>query len=148
MAMKTNADLERQPAVSLLEERLKADGLLRQFEDERIPVVEVDSFPDLGRMVALRFIEWVQQNPEGVVSLPTGKTPEYFIRWTHHILENWSAPDVRDLWDTYALAPDPLPNPAAWYPGSPIMFISDPWYERAFTDFSKLRVYLDNIDPL
>ena len=105
MAMKTNADLERQPGVSLLEERLKADGLLRQFEDERIPIVEVDSFPDLGRMVALRFIEWVQQNSEGVVSLPTGKTPEYFIRWTNHILENWAEPDIMNLRDTYALAP-------------------------------------------
>ena len=35
MAMQSNADLGRQLAVSLLEERLKADGLLRQFEDRR-----------------------------------------------------------------------------------------------------------------
>ena len=39
-----------------------------------------------GKLTALRFLEWVQQNPEGVVSLPTGKTPEYFIRWVTEYL--------------------------------------------------------------
>ena len=25
-----------------------------------------------------------------MISLPTGKTPEYFIKWTQHILSNWN----------------------------------------------------------
>src|SRR5512139_3024237 len=43
---------------------------------ERIPTLVVPNFPALGRLSALRFLEWVLENPEGVVSLPTGKTPE------------------------------------------------------------------------
>jgi len=57
--------------------------------DEKIPVVQVNNFPSLGQMTALRFLEWVQTNPEGVVSLPTGKTPEYFIRYAQHYLKYW-----------------------------------------------------------
>ncbi len=56
---------------------------------EKIPVIQVTNFPELGKMTALRFIEWVQQNPRGVISLPTGKTPEHFIKWVSHFLKNW-----------------------------------------------------------
>ena len=42
---------------------------------ERIPTIVVDSFPALGRLTAMRFLEWAQRNPGGVISLPTGKTP-------------------------------------------------------------------------
>ena len=48
----------------------------------KVPYIIVDSFPDLGLITTLRFFEWVFNNPEGVISLPTGKTPEYFIKWT------------------------------------------------------------------
>ena len=48
--------------------------------EEKIPVIETSNFPAMGRLTALRFLEWVLENPEGVISLPTGKTPEYFIR--------------------------------------------------------------------
>ena len=57
--------------------------------DEKIPVIQVNNFPNLGQLTALRFLEWVQNNPEGVVSLPTGKTPEYFIRYAEHYLKHW-----------------------------------------------------------
>ena len=50
---------------------------------EKIPVIQVENFPQLGELAALRFIEWLQNNPNGVVSLPTGKTPEHFIYWFH-----------------------------------------------------------------
>jgi glucosamine-6-phosphate deaminase len=56
---------------------------------ERIGVIVVDSFPALGTLTALRFIEWVQHNPEGVIALPTGKTPEHFIRETSRFLGGW-----------------------------------------------------------
>ena len=52
----------------------------------RIPYILIDNFPDIGLIVSLRFLEWVIENPEGVISLPTGKTPEYFIKWTHYLL--------------------------------------------------------------
>ncbi len=54
-----------------------------------IPYIVVDNFPKLGLFTALRFLEWVSANPGGVISLPTGKTPEFFIRWTNYLLENW-----------------------------------------------------------
>ncbi len=63
---------------------------------EKIPVIQVTNFPELGKLTALRFIEWVQANPGGVVSLPTGKTPEHFIKWVAHFLKNWGKQNVAD----------------------------------------------------
>ena len=57
-----------------------------QNQTTKIPYILVDNFPDLGFLTSLRFLEWVSKNPEGVISLPTGKTPEYFMKWTHHFL--------------------------------------------------------------
>ena len=45
---------------------------------EKIASVEVDNFPLLGKLTALRFIEWVLKNPGGAISLPTGRTPEFY----------------------------------------------------------------------
>ena len=63
----------------------------------KIPYVVVDTLPKLGLLKSLRFLEWVSVNPEGVISLPTGKTPEYFIKWTKKILNNWNNPKIRSL---------------------------------------------------
>ena len=35
--------------------------------DEKIGAVVVRTFPELGRLAALRFLEWARDNPEGVV---------------------------------------------------------------------------------
>ncbi|NWF50247.1 MAG: PIG-L family deacetylase [Ignavibacteriaceae bacterium] len=64
---------------------------------EKIPVIQVPNFPELGKLTALRFIEWVQANPEGVVSLPTGKTPEHFIKWVSHIIKNWNKEEISSI---------------------------------------------------
>ena len=61
---------------------------------EKIRTIVVDNFPALGKLAALRFIEWVQHHPGGVISLPTGKTPEHFIHWVTHLLDNWGTPEV------------------------------------------------------
>ena len=67
---------------------------------EKIGAIVVDSFPALGTLAAMRFIEWVQREPEGVVSLPTGKTPEYFIREVRRLLSGWNKKTVqRELAD-------------------------------------------------
>ena len=63
---------------------------------EKIPIIQVNNFPELGKLTALRFIEWVQDNPDGVISLPTGKTPEHFIKWVGHFLKNWDTQAVKD----------------------------------------------------
>lgn len=63
---------------------------------EKLPIIQVDNFPQLGELTALRFIEWLQNNPEGVISLPTGKTPEHFIYWVSYILKKWHSSDVEN----------------------------------------------------
>ncbi len=68
-----------------------------------IPYILVDNFPELGFLTALRFLEWVSAHPEGVISLPTGKTPEYFIRWTHRILDSWGSKETDHLLNEHGL---------------------------------------------
>ncbi len=68
-----------------------------------IPYITVDNFPKLGFFTALRFLEWVSENPAGTISLPTGKTPEYFIKWTRFLLENWDSEKVLKYRAEYGL---------------------------------------------
>jgi glucosamine-6-phosphate deaminase len=63
----------------------------------KIPYIVVKNFPNLGLLTSLRFLEWASENPEGVISLPTGKTPEYFIKWTQRILNGWNKPETVKL---------------------------------------------------
>lgn len=72
---------------------------------EKIRAVVVDNFPELGKASAFRFLEWAQANPEGVCSLPTGKTPEYFIKWVKRILSEWDSPSMKDEVRRYGLKP-------------------------------------------
>src|SRR5512135_1214421 len=64
---------------------------------EKIRIIEVGNFPLLGKLTALRFVEWVLKNPGGVISLPTGKTPEHFIKWVMRILERWNTKDIQKI---------------------------------------------------
>ncbi len=63
--------------------------------DEKIPTIVVPNFPVLGKLTAVRFLEWAAQNPNGVISLPTGKTPEHFIKHVHHFLKTWDKKETR-----------------------------------------------------
>jgi glucosamine-6-phosphate deaminase len=63
----------------------------------RLPYIVVKNFPDLGLLTSLRFIEWVADHPDGVISLPTGKTPEYFIKWTQYLLNNWEKSEAQKI---------------------------------------------------
>jgi len=77
---------------------------------EKIGVIVVDNFPALGKLTALRFLEWVQTNPGGVISLPTGKTPEYFIKWVIHYLQKWDKPEVQKELEENGLDPSIRPD--------------------------------------
>lgn len=68
-----------------------------------IPYIVVDNFPRLGLFTSLRFLEWVSENPEGVISLPTGKTPEFFIKWTDYLLDNWENKNGVSIREQYGL---------------------------------------------
>jgi len=62
---------------------------------EKMPAIVVPHFPLLGKLTAMRFLEWVQNNPGGVISLPTGKTPEYFIKWVTRLLKGLQKPAIQ-----------------------------------------------------
>jgi len=74
------------------------------------PYVVVQNFPDLGLLTSLRFLEWVAKHPEGVISLPTGKTPEYFIKWTNKLLSGWKKPEIRKLMEENGLTISKKPS--------------------------------------
>jgi glucosamine-6-phosphate deaminase len=75
---------------------------------EKIKVLEVDNYPTLGKITALRFVEWVINNPGGVIALPTGKTPEYFIKWTKKIISEWKSKQMQILLNEYGI--DGIPD--------------------------------------
>lgn len=76
----------------------------------KMPVLVAESFPQLGRLTALRFLEWVQSNPTGVVSLPTGKTPEHFIAQVRYFLDGWDTSAVAEQLSQVGLDPAIKPD--------------------------------------
>ena len=77
---------------------------------EQIPVITVGNFPALGKLAAMRFLEWVQDHPEGVISLPTGKTPEHFIKWVTRLLATWERPETRAVLEQAGVDPGRKPD--------------------------------------
>ena len=75
--------------------------------------IVVDNFPSLGKLAAMRFIEWVQHNPGGVISLPTGKTPEHFIRWVTHVMSGWGTFEVVRELEANGIDPGVKPDMAS-----------------------------------
>jgi glucosamine-6-phosphate deaminase len=75
-----------------------------------IQYILVDNFPKLGLLSALRFLEWASENPTGVISLPTGKTPEYFIKWCQYLLENWENKKGQEMLSKYGLGGTKKPS--------------------------------------
>jgi glucosamine-6-phosphate deaminase len=70
---------------------------------EKVKIIEIENFPLLGKLTAFRFIEWVLKNPGGMISLPTGKTPEHFIKWVGRILERWETPQIQQQLEAYGV---------------------------------------------
>ncbi|HLP41422.1 MAG TPA: glucosamine-6-phosphate deaminase, partial [Fibrobacteria bacterium] len=110
---------------------------------ERVPVVQVPNYVELGRLTALRFLEWLQDNPEGVAALPTGKTPEYFIRWVRHYLDHWDDEASGGLLGTLGLADRPKPScRRAHFVQLDEFFPMDPAHERSFRHYVE-KYYLE-----
>jgi glucosamine-6-phosphate deaminase len=99
--------MESQVERRILEEQ---SARLTVGTDERIGVIVVDNFPRLGTLTAARFLEWAQSNPEGVVSLPTGKTPEYFIKEVLRFTRDWNGRRTRAEREACGLAGDTPPD--------------------------------------
>ena len=83
---------------------------LRYSPTEKSNVIIVPNFPVLGKLTALRFIEWTQNNEDGVVSLPTGKTPEHFIKWITHFLNTWDIKETKIALEESGVDPSKKPN--------------------------------------
>lgn len=75
----------------------------KSYLGEHVPCVEVENIYQLGKLVALRFLEWVIANPVGVIALPTGRTPEYFIKALEFYKNNWSTSEVHDELQKYGI---------------------------------------------
>jgi len=110
---------------------------------ERIKVLKVDNYINLGQITALRFLEWVSLNPGGVVALPTGKTPEFFIKWMQYYLENWDAEIKSGLLHKMGLDKNQRPDfKSLYFVMIDEFFPLDPLHERSFNYFVK-RFYID-----
>ena len=74
---------EHTPHWTKVEEKfLLKSGRQTTYLNEYFPVIEVRNQYDLGKLTALRFIEWLQYNPNGVVAFTSGgSTPEFFIKF-------------------------------------------------------------------
>jgi len=107
--MKRKADEMSQGTslTSLVEKALVESSTFdAQYEPtEKMRAIVLENFPMLGRASALRFLEWAQQNPQGVCSLPTGKTPEYFIKSVQKFLKEWDTPAIQKDIAKYGLQP-------------------------------------------
>jgi len=99
MDKKKNVKTEKKQLSSSVEQYYltKSNKELQYKPTEKIPIIQVDNFPELGKLTALRFVEWLQSNPNGVVSLPTGKTPEHFIRWVSRIINQWDSNSIQEV---------------------------------------------------
>jgi glucosamine-6-phosphate deaminase len=99
-------------AVSKVEElAVKRSGAaLRYPPTEKINVIVVDNFPELGKLTAMRFLEWAQNNEGAPISLPTGKTPEHFIKHVTQILGSWDTVSTRKLLEEWGVDPGHKPR--------------------------------------
>ena len=97
------------PQFSEVEKAFLAESGVTKMTTQ-LPYLLVDNFPKLGLLTACRFLEWVAANPEGVISLPTGKTPEYFIKWTQFLLENWDTKKGKEVREKYGLGNTKKPS--------------------------------------
>lgn len=134
-------ELTYAPVVSSVEKHL-VDGSpfdAQYTPTEKIRAIVVDNFPALGKASAFRFLEWAQQNPQGVCSLPTGKTPEFFIKWTQRILKGWDTLEIQKEIQKFGLKPE-KPDLSGlhfvqideFYPISPDQANSFNWYVNEF----------------
>lgn len=66
-----------------------------RYPGELADVLEVDSVPALGLAAAARFLEWASEHPTGLLTLPTGRTPEHFIRQVKRLRASWAGAETQ-----------------------------------------------------
>jgi glucosamine-6-phosphate deaminase len=84
------------PKLTTVELKFLADsGRQPSYPNEYIPIIETRNSFFLGKLTALRFIEWVQYNPNAVVAFTSGSTPEFFVKFLSYYKNNWNNPAVQ-----------------------------------------------------
>ena len=123
----------------------KSGKRIQYLPTEKIKIVEVENFPALGKLTAIRFIEWLLLNPGGVVSLPTGKTPEYFIKWVTYFFQNWDKQDVKKELSEWGLIVKQKPKMSS-FPFVQIdeFYPMNPEHENSFTYYIK-KFYFEGL---
>jgi len=103
---------ERQKFISLVEQvAVQSRGQQLLYPPiEKINTIIVDNFPALGKLAAMRFLEWAQNNEGWTISLPTGKTPEHFIKWVNYLLNHWRDKKVQKLLEDSGVNPTQKPD--------------------------------------
>ena len=114
------------------------------YPDEFAPCIQTENLSELGKLTALHFLKWVEKNPEGVIALPTGKTPEFFIKYLKYykkskrdqtILKELQKFNIKKFPDTSSLKFVQLDE----------FFPIDPSQKNSFTYFIK-KYYIDLLD--
>lgn len=82
---------------------LVKSGRQASYPNEYFNVIEVRNNYELGKLTALRFIEWAAQNPNGVIAFTSGSTPEFFIKFLDYYKNNWSKTDVQNELHYYGI---------------------------------------------
>lgn len=121
----------------------------KSAEYRRIPLLLTDNYVELGQLTALRFLEWVCLNPGGVVALPTGRTPEFFIKWMQYYLTNWDREMKSGILARIGFDPSLKPDfGSLHFFQLDEFFPINPQHERSFTWFVK-KYYIDGFgfDP-
>ncbi len=116
---------------------------------EQIGTLMVEHFPALGKLAAMRFLEWVQDHPGGVVSLPTGKTPEHFIHWVTRMLGTWDQADTQTLLEESGVDPARKPDmQSLHFVQIDEFYPIRPWQQNSFIYYVR-KYYLEGfgLDP-
>ena len=104
---RTSTELGRFEYLSSVEKEFLRRSKRRDlYPNERVGVIEVENVAELGQLTALNFIEWIIENPRGVIGLPTGKTPELFIKWLRYYRQNWHQPEVQQELQSFGIGGD------------------------------------------
>lgn len=81
-----------------------------KYPGENFPVIVTETPSSLGKLAALHFINWIINNPTGVIALSTGKTPEFFIRQLNFYKDHWTEEKVQEELKQFGIDSPSFPN--------------------------------------
>ena len=64
----------------------------------------------MNKLLALRFIAWIQKNQNNVVCFPPAKSLILFVAWTKHFLITWDHAETQAIFQKHAVDGTHKPN--------------------------------------